>query len=169
MDSLFYALVILGIIVLLIALYGFIQGGTSGMLEKEMNHNTIDADLRIETTRYIDFFKQVKRVDSIYVHQATKTFQIKKNNRLSKAFNYEDITQIKIEFNDEIIGHTMKLPFFDTKSFIFPDEMDAGDWSLSITTAEQEFFILFESFMMMRSVMDQLKAAERAFDVKLKS
>src|SRR6056300_1219627 len=146
MDSLFYALVILGIIVLLIALYGFIQGGTSGMLEKEMNHNTIDADLRIETTRYIDFFKQVKRVDSIYVHQATKTLQIKKNNRLSKPFLYESILKFNVEFNGQTILQNQHAPFFIMPEENLPEDVDTVDWGIAFELEKDEHIILFDSY-----------------------
>ena len=161
MDSLFYALVILGIIVLLIALYGFIQGGTSGMLEKEMNHNTIDADLRIETTRYIDFFKQVKRVDSIYVHQATKTLQIKKNNRLSKPFLYKGILKFNVEFNGQTILQNQHAPFFIMPEENLPEDVDAVDWGIAFELEKDEHIILFDSYDALVRVMDELSQIEK--------
>lgn len=161
MDSLLYALIALGIIVFLIALYGYLQGGTSGMLEKEMNHNTIGADLRIETTRYIDFFKQVKRVDSIYIHQATKTLQIKKNNRLSKAFLYSDIQSFSIEYNDHVWAQLDHPPYFDVPLNPPVEDVDAVDWSIAFKLQTSEHIILFDSYEALMRVLEELSIIEK--------
>lgn len=161
MNPLTVALIALFIIVLMIALVGFLKGGTEGMLEKEINFNTIDADVRIETTRYIDFFKQVKRVDSIYVHQASMTFQIKKNNRLSKAFAYSDIAYFNIEFNGEIIVQNKAPMYFSQAHYDQIEEVDAGDWGITFGINSTEHLILFESHAALIEVLDRLAQIEK--------
>lgn len=160
MDSLLYAIIALLGVLVLISVYGLLRGGTDGMLEKEMNHNTIDADLRIETTRYIDFFKQIKRVDSIYVHQASKTFQIKKNNRLSKAFKYSDIQRFNVEYNGQIITQNTHAPYFLMHEDNLPDDVDAVDWGIAFGLAESEHIILFDSYDALVNVLSQLSSVE---------
>lgn len=82
----------LGVLLTMIAgfmIYGYFSGGVEAMLERERNHNTIDASTRYTIKELIDFFGQVKRVDSLYIHQTQ--LQLKTNNRLSEPFNLRDI------------------------------------------------------------------------------
>ena len=163
MYLLINAFILLAVIVSLIAIYGYFKGGVDGMLEKEINHNTIDADQRIETTRYIDFFKQVKRVDSIYVNTSTQTLQIKKNNRLSTPFNYHDIQSVTLEFNDTVKATGHPDGWFQLSIEEWPDDLDAGDWSIAITWNGKEQLVLFESYASMESVTQDLAEATEDF------
>ena len=163
MELLINAFILLAVIVSLIAIYGYFKGGVDGMLEKEINHNTIDADQRIETTRYIDFFKQVKRVDSIYVNTSTQTLQIKKNNRLSLPFNYHDIQSVTLEFNDTVKATGHPDGWFQLSIEEWPDDLDAGDWSIAITWNGKEQLVLFESYALMESVTQDLADATEDF------
>lgn len=160
MDSLGYALIALVGLITMVSIYGALKGGTKGMLEREMNHNTIDADYRIETTRYIDFFKQIKRVDSIYVHRPSKTFQIKKNNRLSAPFTLEDIHHFNIEFNGQLITQHIHAPYFSVQENALPEEVDAGDWSISFTLKNKDHLILFDSYDAFMRVLSELSVLE---------
>ena len=98
-------IIILGFLLVLIlgfTLYGWHSGGVEAMLERERFDNTIDADERLEIKTMIDFFGQVKRVDSLYFHKATQRLQIKANNRLSETLVLASITQL-----DFLIGDTV--------------------------------------------------------------
>jgi len=163
MNSLEVALIVLASVVTAVAIYGYFRGGVDGMLEKEMNHNTIDADQRIETTRYIDFFKQVKRVDSIYINTDSKTLQIKKNNRLSKPFSYQDITAVTLEFNDVVKAHGSFQAWFKLAIEDLPEDVDSGDWSIAIKLGNYEHLIVFDSYASMESVTQDLADATEDF------
>lgn len=163
MNSLEVALIALALVVTAVAVYGYFRGGVDGMLEKEMNHNTIDADQRIETTRYIDFFKQVKRVDSIYINNDSKTLQIKKNNRLSEPFSYHDIAAVTLEFNDEVKAHGSFEAWFKLAIEDWPEDVDSGDWSIAIKLGKKEHLVLFDSYASMESVTQDLADATEDF------
>jgi len=90
----------LGALILGFTLYGWRSGGVEAMLEKERFDNTIDADERLEIKEMIDFFGQVKRVDSLYFHRATQTLQIKTNNRLSAPMRLGEITHLSFLIGD---------------------------------------------------------------------
>lgn len=160
MDSLGYALIALVGIIVAISIYGLLRGGTEGMLNKEINYNTIDADQRIETTRYIDFFKQVKRVDSIYVNIHTKTLQIKKNNRLSPAFFYSDIVSFNVHYNDVLVSEAFTAPLFMTQEAKYPEDVDHVDWSIEFKLPNATHIILFDSFEGFTQTMDALRTFE---------
>ena len=163
MDSLLMAFLTLLGIVLLIAIYGYFRGGVDGMLEKEINHNTIEADQRLETTRYIDFFKQVKRVDSIYINRSKKTFQIKKNNRLSEPFFLDDLNQFNVEFNGEVLQKNNQSPWFHWDQDVEPEVVDQGDWAISFSVKTGEHLILFESYETFKKVVESLQAIEESW------
>lgn len=161
MNSLTYALLALFGFVGLIVMYGFFKGGTEKMLENELNHNTVDATTRIETTRYIDFFKQVKRVDSIYVNEQTKTLQIKKNNRLSPAFLYSDILSFNVQYNDVLVNEASTTPLFMTQEAKYPEDVDHVDWSIEFKLPNDTHIILFDSFESFTQTMHALSIFEK--------
>ena len=163
MDSLLVAFLALMGIVSLIAIYGYFRGGVDGMLEKEINHNTIEADQRLETTRYIDFFKQVKRVDSIYINRLKKSFQIKKNNRLSEPFFLDDLSQFGVEFNGEILQKNSQSPWFHWDKELVPEDVDDGDWAISFNVNTDEHIILFESYETFKNVVESLQSIEESW------
>lgn len=163
MDSLLVAFFTLMGIVLIIAIYGYLKGGVEGMLEKEINHNTIEADQRLEITRYIDFFKQVKRVDSIYINQSKKTIQIKKNNRLSEPFYLDDLNQFNVEFNGTILQKNSRSPWFFWNKDLEPEAVEQGDWAISFSLKTGEYLILFESYEIFKKVVESLQAIEESW------
>ena len=110
-------IIILGFLLVLIlgfTLYGWHSGGVEAMLERERFDNTIDADERLEIKTMIDFFGQVKRVDSLYFHKATQRLQIKTNNRLSEPIALADITKLEFLIGDTVAFTQAVHPFNDT-------------------------------------------------------
>lgn len=109
--------IILGFLLTLIlgfTLYGWRSGGVEAMLERERFDNTIDADERLEIKEMIDFFGQVKRVDSLYFHKATQRLQIKTNNRLSEPLVLADIKELNFLIGDTVAFTQAVHPINDT-------------------------------------------------------
>ena len=135
---------ILFLLVFMVVVYGYIHGGVEKMLENEIQHNDINASKRLETARFIDFFRQVKRVDSLYINEQTNTIQFKKNNRLSDHFNISRIKIVELFFNSKsvITVHQLdKLPLsHETIAF------ESGDLALMIDANETVLNIIFDGF-----------------------
>lgn len=110
-ELLIVASVLIGLVVIIV-IYGSLRGGVEGMLEKERNFNTIAATDQVEVTVFIDFFKQIKRIDSLYFNARTKTLQYKKNNHLSLPFTWNDIKEITFQINEDVVFSSAGLEKF---------------------------------------------------------
>jgi hypothetical protein len=127
-----------------IVLYGHQKGGVEKMLEDEINSNDIDATKRIETARFIDFFHQVKRVDSLYINETTQTIQYKKNNHLSDYFKISHIKIISLFFNSHQVLDVKtfsELPFTSESL-----DLTNGDIALMVDAGKTVLNIIFDSY-----------------------
>ena len=158
MIELFIVVVVLMIIVVGIVLYGKVNGGVDAMLDQERTHNTIDSDDSIEVTVFIDFFNQIKRIDSLYFNTEKETLQLKKNRRLSDPFRFFEIEDVRFQINDEVI---FKAPVLDAFEKLFEAletaELDDRELILTLTLKTTSYTIAFESPERCLNVVKKLK------------
>jgi len=146
MIELLIVVIFLLILVSVIAIYGYFQGGVEGMLKKEREFNTIEADEKVEVTVFIDFFKQIKRVDSVYLNTQTKLLQVKKNNHLSDSFHWRDMKSVRFTINEQEIFESADVDRFEAlKSWLEAQDIDDHELVLEIHTKSDPFIIAFES------------------------
>lgn len=155
MSPFIIPLSILFIFILAIFLYGFQKGGIEQMLENEINDNTIDATKRLETARFIDFFNQVKRVDSLYVNEKDYRIQYKKNNRLSDYLYISDIKIVELFFNGSSVESVKTFSGLPLNHETL--EFDEGDLALMIDTGQTVLNIIFDEFTSYKQFVEYFK------------
>jgi len=161
MLELFIVVIVLLSLVLAIVIYGSIRGGVATMLEKERQHNTIDAVESVEVTVFIDFFDQVKRVDSLYLNTSKNLLQLKKNRRLSEPFKWTEIQNITFQINDDEVFASSALEKFEELSdFLMAQELEDVELILKLKLSNHEHLIAFESPERCLLVIDTLKRWE---------
>ncbi len=99
--ELWITLGVLGTMIVGFLIYGYRSGGVEAMLEREKTVNTIEATTRFTIKELIDFFGQLKRIDSLYLNGLTA--QIKTNNRLSDPFSLKQVERWVITVGDEVV------------------------------------------------------------------
>lgn len=149
MVELFIVVIVLLVLVFIIALYGFMNGGVDEMLKKEREYNTIEATEKVEVTVFIDFFRQIKRIDSLYFNESTKTLQLKKNNHLSEPFKWNDIKKILFQINDDQVFSSSSMDKFaelmnalnamdlEDKELIFTIQLENIDHMMAFESEER--------------------------------
>lgn len=110
--ELWITLGVLGTLIIGFLIYGYRSGGVEAMLERERAFNTIDAKQRYTIKELIDFFGQIKRVDSLYVKG--QTAQLKTNNRLSEPFSLTEIERWVVMVGETtVLNHATSSLQFD--------------------------------------------------------
>jgi hypothetical protein len=161
MLELFIVVIVLLSLVLAIVIYGSIHGGVGKMLEKERQYNTIEADDSVEVTVFIDFFDQVKRVDSLYLNASKNLLQLKKNKRLSEPFKMAEIKKVVFQINDDEVFTSSALEKFEELSdFLMAQELEDVELILKLKLSSHEHLIAFESPVRCLLVIDTLKRWE---------
>jgi hypothetical protein len=161
MNELLIAVLALLFIVALIVLYGFFRGGVDKMLEQERNHNTIDSTDQVEVTVFIDFFHQIKRVDSLYFNAPKQMIQFKKNNRLSDPFKWSDLKKVTFKTNENILFESNPSNAFKQLHAILQTaEIYDQELILELTTQEGIHTMAFESPERCKIVINTLQTWE---------
>ena len=161
MNELLISILALFFIVTLIALYGFFKGGADKMLEQERTHNTIAATDHVEVTVFIDFFHQIKRVDSLYFNQPKQSVQFKKNNRLSDPFSWSDLRKVVFKTNETILFESNPSNAFNHLHDILKTaDIDDQELILELTTQTNTLIMAFESPERCKNVINTLKKWE---------
>lgn len=160
--ELWITLGVLGTLIIGFLIYGYRSGGVEVMLVRERTFNTIDASKRYTIKELIDFFGQIKRVDSLYVKDLTA--QIKTNNRLSESFKLTDIERWVLMVGEtKVLDHTTtslqfdSTPLMDCIEKLDPEHPEAFDpraeiecqWVLS----EQIHYLRFDDNQRMADVL----------------
>jgi hypothetical protein len=158
MNELLIVVAVLFSIVIAVVIYGKIHGGVEAMLDQERTHNTIDADDSLEVTVFIDFFNQIKRIDSLYFNAQTQTLQLKKNRQLSDSFRFFDIEEVRFQINDDVIFKAPVLDAFEELvEALESAELDDRELILTLTLKTTVHTIAFESPERCLSVVNKLK------------
>jgi hypothetical protein len=161
MNELFIAVLALLLIVAVITLYGFFKGGVDKMLEQERIHNTIDATDQVEVTVFIDFFHQIKRVDSLYFNEPKHILQFKKNNRLSDPFSWSDLKKVTFKTNETILFESNPPKAFNQLQDILETaDIDDQELILELTTQTNTYIMAFESPERCKNVIKTLEIWE---------
>lgn len=161
MNELLIAVLALLFIVALIVLYGVLKGGVDKMLEQERSHNTIEATDQVEVTVFIDFFHQIKRVDSLYFNRDRQYLQFKKNNRLSDPFAWSDLKKVTFKTNETILFESsFSNAFNQLHDIIQTADIDDQELILELTTQEGIHTMAFESPERCKNVIITLQTWE---------
>lgn len=163
MNELLITVLALFFMVALIVLYGFFKGGVDKMLEKERTHNSIDATDQVEVTVFIDFFHQIKRIDSLYFNEPKQMVQFKKNNRLSNPFKWSDLKKVTFKTNETILFESKPSDAFSQLDDILQTaDIDDQELILELTTQTNTHVMAFESPERCKNVIITLKKWESA-------
>lgn len=158
MIELFIVIIVLLALVFIIVLYGYFNGGVEGMLEKEREFNTIEATDKVEVTVFIDFFHQIKRVDSLYFNERSQTLQLKKNNHLSDPFKWAEIKKVQFQINDEVIFTSSRIDKFDElNEALSAQDLEDKELNLTLSVETTDHVIAFESPERSLSVVETLR------------
>lgn len=163
MNELLISVLALFFIVALIVLYGFLRGGVDKMLKQERSHNTIEATDQVEVTVFIDFFHQIKRIDSLYFNEPKQIVQFKKNNRLSDPFKWSDIKKVTFKTNETILFESNASDAFNQlHDNLQTADIDDQELILELTTQTNTHVMAFESPERCKNVIKTLKKWESA-------